>query len=70
MILEWEAHTWIRQVPRLARKRALQIQQEFLAECMMVLNIVDLVRKLLKNLQNMQAFRYGMVLQMNIIRHR
>ncbi len=30
---------------RSARKRALQIQQEFLEECMMVSSIVDLVRK-------------------------
>ena len=45
MILEWEAHTWIRQVLRSVRKKALQIQQEFWEECMMVSNIVDLVRK-------------------------
>ena len=42
---EWEAHTWIRQVLRSVRKKALQIQQEFWEECMMVSNIVDLVRK-------------------------
>ena len=53
-----------------AQKKALQIQQEFWEECMMVSNIVDLVRKLLRNLQNMQEFRYGMVLQTSIIRHR
>ena len=43
--LEWEAHTWIRQVLRSVRKKALQIQQEFWEECTMVSNIVDLVRK-------------------------
>jgi len=32
--------------PRSARKRALQILQEFLEECMMVSSTVDLVRKL------------------------
>ena len=46
MILEWEAPIWIQLAPRSARKRALQILQEFLEECMMVLSTVDLVRKL------------------------
>ena len=46
MILEWEAPIWIQLALRSARKRALQILQEFLEECMMVLSTVDLVRKL------------------------
>ena len=37
---------WIQLAPRSARKRALQILQEFLEECMMVSSTVDLVRKL------------------------
>ena len=41
-----KAPIWIQQVPRSARKRALQILQEFLEECMMVSSTVDLVRKL------------------------
>ena len=46
MIWEWEAPIWIQLAPRSARKRALQILQEFLEECMMVSSTVDLVRKL------------------------
>ena len=42
----WEAPIWIQLAPRSARKRALQILQEFLEECMMVSSTVDLVRKL------------------------
>ncbi len=36
--------------PRSARKRALQIQQEFWEECMMVSNIVDLVEEIVEDL--------------------
>ncbi len=35
----------IRPVPRSAKKRASQIQQEFLQECMKELSTVDLVRR-------------------------
>ena len=45
MILEWEAHTWIRQVLRSVRKKALQIQQEFWKECNDGIEYRDLVRK-------------------------
>ena len=38
--------TYLDPTPRSARKRALQILQEFLEECMMVSSTVDLVRKL------------------------
>ena len=40
MILEWGPHIWIRQAPRSEKRKALQIQQESLAECMMVSSTV------------------------------
>ena len=61
MTLEWVPLTLIRQVPRSEKKRASLTQQEFLEECMRESSIVDSARILLRNLRNMQVFRYGMV---------
>ena len=61
MIWEWVPLTLILQAPRSERKRASQIQQEFLEECMKESSIVDSDRILLRSLQNMQVFRYGTV---------
>ena len=59
--LKAKKHTWIRQVPRSARKRASQIQQEFSEECTKESNTEVSVRRSSKNLPNTQEFRYGMV---------
>lgn len=55
---------------QIGKKKALPIQQESLEECLTVLNIVVLDRKLWKNLQNMQEFLCGTVLPTNTILHR
>ena len=61
MILEWVPLTLIRQVPRSEKKRASLTQQEFLEECTRESSTADSARISLRNLQNMQVFRYGMV---------
>ena len=50
---------WILQVLRSAKKRASATPHAYWAECSKVSSIVDLDRKLWKNWQNMQGFRYG-----------
>ena len=46
---------------QIGKKESMPIQQESLEGCLTVLNIVVSDRKLWKNLQNMQEFRFGTV---------
>lgn len=52
---------WILQAPRSAKKKVLQTQPEFLAECTMELSTEALDRKLLRSLPLMREYRYGTV---------
>ena len=53
--------TLTRRVPRLARKKALQIRQECFVQCLKALSTEDLSRRLWKNWQNIHLYRYGTV---------
>ena len=53
--------TWIRQVPRLERKRALRIPPVCWDASTMVSSTAVLDRRSWRSLRNTQVFRYGMV---------
>lgn len=60
MIWEWVLPILIPQAPRLERRRASQILQEFSEECMRESSTVASGRILLRSLRSMQVYRYGM----------